>query len=337
MNPLVLDRRRFLQCGAGAVAMSTARLAFAADKRPVHLAWFPRFSYDGKWLLSAHGNWKGSEGGEVVIWEAETGKRLHEIPQPRGIRTVAWSSKAEFFLCGGYGGGVRYYVAETGQLLHEVKTTSQTEGLAVLSDDASFVSTHGDGSAILWDTVARKPIYTWKGLHKDGIWGMTVSTDDKLLATAGQDRTVRIVDLASRKILHKLTHPSATNGVVFTKDNRFLLTGCGDAIIRVFDVDSGDEVRQLTGHTSNTVTDLQFSKDDKLLASAGGDGTVRLWDFSKSEAPELRDTLDAHEAMVFGVALSRDGQWLASAGWDDRVRLWELPTLKERWSAKRPA
>jgi WD40 repeat protein len=250
---------------------------------------------------------------------------------------VAWSSKAEFFLCGGYGGGVRYYVAETGKLLNEIKTGSQTEGLAVLSDDASFVSTHGDGSVNLWDTVARKPVYTWKGLHKDGIWGMTVSSDDKLLATAGQDRTVRIVDLASRKVLHKLPHPAAANGLAFTKDNRLLLTGCGDSIIRVFDVVSGDEVRQLKGHTSNTVTDLQFSKGGQLLASAGGDGTVRLWDFAKPEAPELRDTLDAHDAMVFGVALSPDGQWLASAGWDDRVRLWELATLKERWSAKRPA
>lgn len=333
-----LDRRRFLLTGTAATLALAARGAVVvAAEKPVHLAWFPRFSYDGKWLLSAHGSWKTSEAGAVLIHDAATGKPLVTANQPRGIRTVAWSSKAEFFLCGGYGGMIRYHVAADGKSLAEIPAGSQTEGLAILSDDARFISTHGDGSARLWDTVERRTTYTWKGLHKEGIWGMTVSGDDQLLATGGQDKTVKIVEIESKKVRHSLPHPASCNGVAFTRDHRFLLTGCGDAIIRMFDVESGDEVRQLEGHRISTITDLQFSKEGNLLASAGGDGTVRLWDFTDPEAPKLRDTLDAHNSMAFGVALSPDGKALASAGWDDQVRVWDIENLKERWSAGSPA
>src|SRR5262245_31896161 len=76
---------------------SWARAEDKADDEVVRLIWFPRFSPDSKWLITAHGSWDGKEGGEVRVWDAASGKPKFVIPVPHGIRTVGWAPKGKFF------------------------------------------------------------------------------------------------------------------------------------------------------------------------------------------------------------------------------------------------
>ncbi len=50
-----------------------------------------------------------------------------------------------------------------------------------------------------------------------------------------------------------------------------------DGVIRVWDLDTGDEVLELTGHTSSGFA-LAYSPDGSMIASGGGDYRVRVWD-----------------------------------------------------------
>src|SRR5690242_3880169 len=74
------------------------------DEKLVRLVWFPRFSPDGQWLITAHGGWDKDEGGEARVWDVETGDMKFVIPNERGVRTVAWSPKGTFLAAGNYGG-----------------------------------------------------------------------------------------------------------------------------------------------------------------------------------------------------------------------------------------
>ena len=311
--------------------------AAEGDEKVVRLVWFPRFSPDGKWLLSAHGSWEQKEGGEVRMWNAENGEPKHVIKFSRGVRSVAWSPKGEFFVAGGYGGSLRFFDTETGKQMHEIKLGASVEGVRITEDGKRLVTTHGSGDVRVFELPSRKELYNFKGAHKGGIWGMSLSPSGKLAATAGKDGYVRILDLETFQKVHELKHPTETNGVVFTKDNKTLLTGCADAVIRVFDVGTGEEQAQAKGHERGSVTDMQFASDGKLLASAGIDGTIRLWDVSSLKKPLLKKTIQAHEGLGFGAAISPDDEWIASAGWDDKVTVWELKTGDERWSWKRLA
>ena len=136
-------------------------------------------------------------------------------------------------------------------------------------------------------------------------------------------------------MIHEFEHPADVNGTVFSNDNKRLLTGCGDAAIRVFDVASSDEIRKLEGHTQGSVTDLDFSPDGKFLASGAMDRTVRIWDLVEIERPRLKSTVGGFNDMVFGVAISPNGKWLAAVGWDDRIKLLDLSTVVEKWSWQR--
>ena len=125
-------------------ALQAEEAADTAEKT-VRLAWFPRFSPDGKWLLSAHGSWNGMEGGEARLWNVEDGKIVHVLKRPRGVRSVAWSPAGTFFVTGSYCGAVRFFEPRTGKSQGELQLGGSVEGVRITSGDNRLVTTHGNG------------------------------------------------------------------------------------------------------------------------------------------------------------------------------------------------
>jgi WD40 repeat protein len=315
---------------ASAVLCSVAQTADKEEK-PVRLVWFPRFSPDGKWLLTPHGSWDQKEAGEARLFSAEDGKVKYVLRHPRGVRTVAWSTRGDFFATGAYGGGVRIFELTTGKSLHEFNIGSGVENVRMLPDDNRLLASLGSGDVRVYDVASHQELHNFKGAHQGGIWGMAVSPSGKYAATAGKDTFVRVWNLDSFELVHEIKHPSETNGLAFTPNGQYLATGCGDSLIRLFDVATATEQAQCQGHELGSVTDLQFTSDSKLLASSGMDQTARIWDLSDFKHATLKQTLRGHTGLVFGVAISPDDRYLASAGWDEQVIMRDLNTGTVRW------
>ena len=89
----------------------------------------------------------------------------------------------------------------------------------------------------------------------------------------------------------------------------------------VWDVDSGERLLTLEGHTARTVR-VAYSPDGRLIATASFDGTARLWDAQTGDAV-LRLPRLAGE--VSSVAFSPDGRHLATHSLaENLVRVWTL-------------
>jgi len=69
------------------------------------------------------------------------------------------------------------------------------------------------------------------------VWSAALSADGRLLATASQDQTVRLWDVAMGLPLGlPLGHPKPVRAVAFTPDGKRLLTGSMDGVGRLWSV-----------------------------------------------------------------------------------------------------
>src|SRR5262249_25610925 len=126
---------------------------------------------------------------------------------------------------------------------------------------------------------------------------------------------------------------------VFVPDGKHILAcGGGDGTIkqyppelltlRLFDRQTGKEVRRFSlGHTQG-VRGLAISPDGKRALSSGADVTVRLWDVSTGG--ECLQVMPGHKGSVGLVAFTPDGTRGVSGGAQDgTTRLWDLSTGKQ--------
>ena len=148
------------------------------------------------------------------------------------------------------------------------------------------------------------------------------SPDGQMLASASDDRTVRLWRRDGELLATLRGHEDLVRSVSFSPNGKILASASYDHRIRLWQPD-GESVAVLTGH-SDKVNSVSFSPDGQLFASASADRTVRIWQTDVNGIPQSGAiALNAHPSWVLAVSFSPDSQIIASAGSDGTVRLWQ--------------
>jgi len=108
-------------------------------------------------------------------------------------------------------------------------------------------------------------------------------------------------------------------------DGKWLVTGSTDKSARLWEVDSGREIRVFAGHVGK-VTAVAISGDNKWLVTSSWDKTARLWDVGTGKQIHV---FEGHADFVTCLALSADGKWLVTGSRDKTASLWEVATGKQ--------
>jgi RNA polymerase sigma factor (sigma-70 family) len=304
----------------------------------------------------------------VRVYELPSGKvlRTFERDPLEGANAIALTADGKLLFTLDRNGKMRIEEVATGAELLRQQFPGDIKAAIALSPDGSTL-------AVASGPNSRK-LFLWKWQNADepraiasgsgSGWNLAFSPDGKLLAECGfSDRKVRVFDVASGRLLHRLELPDPErfyhDHVAFTPDGK-LLAASGKAnqrsavdfwnpltgkFVRRLDLDegalafspdgslllAGARVWDLAGGKELSANDQAHRNQIEriitgkdLVVTASDDNTVRLWDAASSKQRQRF----VHGGDVRGIALSPDESRLVSVSMDDSVCLWDVATGK---------
>lgn len=147
--------------------------------------------------------------------------------------------------------------------------------------------------------------------------------DPHRLAVAGEDAKIRVWQVPEGGLKETLTEPELilqghTEKIYSIKfhplASGLLVSSSYDLSVRLWDLDSGEQVKVLTGH-EDQVFGMAWSPDGKLLATVCKDGKVRIYDPRKSPAP-VQEGAGPEGHRGARVVWVHDGKYLLVSGFD---------------------
>lgn len=175
---------------------------------------------------------------------------------------------------------------------------------------------------------AAKPRAALTTAHTDIIYALTFSPDDKLLASAGYDRAIKLwntTTFADPKLLQD--HSDAIHSLSFHPDSKLLASAAADRALKVWDIESGKRLYTLSDPTDGLYA-AAWSPDGKHLAAAGIDKSLRVWE-ANAEGGKLVHSVFAHTQPVTRIVYAKDGKTLYSISEGKNIKGWSTATMKE--------
>jgi WD40 repeat protein len=158
--------------------------------------------------------------------------------------------------------------------------------------------------------------------HRDAVVWIALSPDGKTFLSASTDHTIKLWDLAGRKLIKTVaSHNDMARSALFLPDGVRALTAGDDGEIVLRSIDDGAVLHVFSAKDHGGVNKIAISADGRRMISGHSSGNVILWDLDRKAALH---SLDAHGWSVAGVAMSPDGKRAISGDIDGELKLWDV-------------
>jgi hypothetical protein len=197
--------------------------------------------------ISRDGSMAASAGvdGTLRLWDLRTGRETSSVRSQPGIDAVALSADGRRVVAGASPGGVLLWntVANAAPLA----LNSSTPGTVAVGfgEAGRIVAMGSDGTIQTWDpnnTAAPSRSYRAASQARSA----EISDDGRAAAVSDSETHTAVVDLESGRVLREFAaSPGSSRFVMVDIAQRRLITGGGDGIVRIWNLNSGTTLAQI--------------------------------------------------------------------------------------------
>jgi WD40 repeat protein len=313
--------------------------------RPAALA----FSPDSK-TLAVLGDYPPT----VNLCDVSTGRLMRTLNYPAyagSLARVAFSPDGKVIAVSELGnsrernfsGRVTLWDPAGGMVVRELPTPGESAIPVTFSPDSRWLAAGAGLGFHVWDLRTGADATSDDGSHRGSLNGVAVAANG-LVATASDDHTARLWDLATGRHLRKVDAGHWIRGVALSPDGTRLVTSSLDDTVGLWDAADGRLIYRLIGHgRSGGNRPAAFAPDGKRFVTFGDDYYLRVWDAATGKAlrehavrptgvkvsGEDADPRDRERFLVLGAgAFSPDGGTLA-LGVSNDIHVFDVGTGKE--------
>jgi len=301
--------------------LQSARTAAAACEKPIRTV---IFSPDNLLVATA------GDDGQLHTWTADSGAavetfRSHKAP----IFGVVFATNGTV-VSGGADRSATIWDLNPGWILD--RTIGTGDGSSSIIDRVNAIRFSPDGQLLatgageptrsgdikIWQVADGKLLQSFTNVHSDAVFSLDFSPDGKRLASGAADKFVKVLDLASRKVVKTFEgHTHHVLGVSWKRDGRTLASAGADNVIKVWDFVTGERKKTIEGF-GKEVTSVNFIGITDQALTSSGDDQVRM----VNENGDKIRSFEGATNFMNSASSTPDGGIVIAGGQDGVLRIW---------------
>lgn len=160
--------------------------------------------------------------------------------------------------------------------------------------------------------------------HSKEVNDVVVSPNNKLIASGGHDKLVRIWSFPGADLMGECKgHRRGIWSVAFHPSDQVIVSASGDTTVRLWNLKDFSAIRAFQGHSS-AVLRVCFLSNGMQLMTSSVDGLLKLWQIRTAECAA---TMEEHTGKVWCIDVL--GETMVSGGSDSKLCVWKDTTEAE--------
>jgi len=276
-------------------------------------------SHDGRLAVS------GSKDETIRVWNVGSPGEIFDLPaHSERVTGIGFPLDVNTLVSGSADGTITLWDLQTGNPIYNFgMTEGRILSLDVNRETGQIITGGQDQGIIIWDAETGEQVNEITGFT-EAVRSLTLSPDGSSLLIGGQNGLIEQRSLETGEVMQQfIGQDGPVFDLIYHPDGtRFFSAGDGGGSILVWDMNSGDIVQRLGGH-SDIVYSISLSSDGAYLVSGSGDGNAIVWNLGDYSE---RFRLSEHTESVWSTAFSPDGTRILTGSSDGFTIIWDFET-----------